>query len=203
MLIAVRHGITAFNDNGGKGGTEKEKFRGWLPIPLTLEGMKQAEETADALADVEDVKVLYSSDVVRAVQSATEIGERLLMPIEPVSELRDWNLGVYVGKPVENVLDEVLAHIDTPEKVVKEGESYATFLKRCVPFLCQLVESDDVCIAVTHARVLGLLKALSLNKGKFPDPKVIRGKAPVSPAGIMIFGSDWKILYMTKKEAEG
>ena len=199
MLIAVRHGITSFNDNGGKGGGA-EKFRGWLPVPLTLEGMKQAEETADDLADLEDVRVLYCSDVVRTVQSATEIGERLLLEIEPVMELRDWNLGVYVGKPVQDVLKEVLAHIDTPDKVVKEGESYSTFLKRAVPFLSQLVESDDVCIAVTHARVLGLLKALSLNQGKYPDLKTLKSKAPIGPAGIMILSSDWKILYMTKKE---
>lgn len=195
MLIAVRHGITAFNDNGGNK-TTKEKFRGWLPIPLTLEGMKTSRETAELLEGVEDVTTLFCSDVVRTVQSATEIGQILSMPIEPVMELRDWNLGDYVGVPVDEVLDDVLAHIDTPNKVVKGGESYQTFLDRTIPFLTEQVESEDLFIGVTHARVSGLLKALSINKGEYPDTETLKKKAPIHPSGFMILRSDWKIVYV-------
>jgi probable phosphoglycerate mutase len=200
VLIACRHGRTAYNDNGGKGGTDGEKFRGWLPIPLTLEGMKTSRETAELLEDVEDVYALYTSDVVRAIQSAEEIAQVLSMELEPREELRDWNLGDYVGQPVKDVLKEVLAHIDTPNKVVAGGESFQTFLDRCMPFLHELVESDDLCIAVTHARVFGLIKALSINKGDYPDTATLKAKAPVAPSGIMIVKSDWKIVYQSYKD---
>jgi len=200
MLIAVRHGITVFNDNGGKGGAPAEKFRGWLPIPLTLEGMATSRTTAETLSDMDKVATLYSSDVVRAIQSAHEIARTLSMEIEPVMELRDWNLGDYVGQEVELVLEEVLEHIDTPNKVVKGGESYQTFLDRAVPFLKELVESNSLYIAVTHARVFGLLKALSITGGEEPDPETLRKKAPVKPSGIMIISKKWKILGMIGKE---
>jgi probable phosphoglycerate mutase len=193
MLIAVRHGVTKYNDNGGTSGDEK--FRGWLPIPLTLEGMKTSRETADLLEGVEDVYALYTSDIVRAIQSAEEIAQVLSMPIEPREELRDWNLGKYAGEPIKKVLDKVLAHIDEPRKVVEGGESYQTFLDRCVPFLHEIVESQEVCIGVTHARVFGLLKALSMNGGKHPDTAILKEKAPVHPSGIMIIRSDWKIAF--------
>jgi probable phosphoglycerate mutase len=200
MLVYVRHGVTSFNDNGGKGGTNGEKFRGWLPIALTLEGMAQAHETAADLAELEgEVYALYSSDVVRAVQTAQEVAEALWMPIEPREELRDWNLGDYVGQPVEDVLDEVLAHIDDPNKVVKGGESYQTFLDRTIPFLKELVESDEICVAVSHARNSGVLKALSVNKGKHPDTKTLKAKSPILPGGVMIIGKNWDVLYSTGK----
>ena len=62
MLIVVRHGATSFNDNASG-----ERIRGWLPIPLTLKGMKEAHETAEALSQVEGVKHLYCSDMVRTL----------------------------------------------------------------------------------------------------------------------------------------
>lgn len=191
MLIAVRHGQTSMND--GAGGPEK--FRGWLPVPLTLEGMKAARDSAQLLGDVEDIKALYSSDVVRAVQSATEVGQVIEMPIEPAIELRDWNLGDYVGKPVTDVLDEVLAHIDEPTKPVRGGESYQTFLDRTIPFLQALVESDDLTVAVTHARDIGLLMALAKNNGKYPDTAMLKQKAPIHNSGMIAIGKNWDVVY--------
>jgi broad specificity phosphatase PhoE len=197
MLILVRHGITAYNDNSGTGQHNAEKFRGWLPIPQTLEGMKASRETAEALGLVEDVTALYASDVVRAVQSAEEIAQVLSLEIQPKEELRDWNLGIYVGQKVNDVLDEVLAHIDNPNKVVKGGESYQTFLDRAVPFIKELVESSDLCIAVSHARICGLVKALSINKGKHPDTATLKKKSPIGPSGVMMVDKNWAIRFLT------
>ena len=78
MLIFVRHGTTASNE------PDKEKLRGWLPIPLTLEGMKESHDTAESLAAEENVKEILSGTLVRVVQTASEIGEVLGMPINPL-----------------------------------------------------------------------------------------------------------------------
>jgi broad specificity phosphatase PhoE len=202
MLIAVRHGATKFNDNGGKGAEPKEKFRGWLPIPLNLEGMAQAHETAELLAQAEDIEHIYSSDLVRAVQTAEEIGQALSMEIEPREELRDWNIGDYVGRDVKEVIKDVLDFIDHPLKAASNGESYQFFLDRCIPFLRELVESDDINIGVTHARVVGLIKALSVNKGEYPDTATLKKKAPIEPGEIMIVDRNWKIVYQMSKEKD-
>jgi len=196
MLIAIRHGKTGFN--GTSGSTSEEKFRGWLPIPLTLEGMKTSRETAESLEEIEDVEHLYVSDVVRTIQSGMEIGQVLSLELEPVFELRDWNLGDFVGKEVSKTLKEVLTFIDEPLKKVPGGESYQTFLDRAVPFLKEIVEDDDLCIAVSHARVMGLIAALAKNKGKHPDTKMLKSKPPIGPSGLMIVNSSWEIIFKTE-----
>lgn len=195
-LILVRHGITSFNDNGGKGETAKEKFRGWLPIPLTLNGMLHAHDTAQLLRDIDGIAHIFCSDVSRAIQSAHEVGQALQMPIEPAMPLRDWNLGDFVGQRVEDVLDEVLDLIDHPSKPVKNGEPYQSFLDRAMPFIKKLVESKELNVAVTHARNIGLTKALAINNGKFPDQKTLKSKAPIHPSGIMVVDPDWEIPFI-------
>jgi probable phosphoglycerate mutase len=194
VLIVVRHGHTSFNEDG------TERLRGWLPIPLTLEGMKLAHETGEALEDAEGIKHLYCSDLVRAVQTATEMGELMGMVIEPKEELRDWNYGELTGEVVEKALPKLKEFMRDPLKKVPGGEPYQNFLDRCIPFLRELVESKDLQVAVTHARVIIMLKALCSSKGKEPDESVLMKKCPIEPSGIMII-KDWKIVFTENIEA--
>ncbi len=195
MLIAVRHGKTAMNEDG------KERLRGWLPITLTLEGMKSSRDNAELLSELEDVKKLYSSDLVRAVQSATEVAQVLWMEIEIAEELRDWNYGYLTGQLTSGKnLNELNDFVDNPDKSVKEGEPFQSFLDRAVPFLTKLVESDDLFVAVTHNRTITLLAALCANKGKYPDIPIMKKPGPIDPSGIMIVSSDWKIVFKTAKD---
>lgn len=197
MLIVVRHGRTNLNEDG------KEKMRGWLPVPLTVEGMQQSAETAVDLAELKgDVYALYTSELVRAVQSATEVAQVLEMEIEPRKELMDWDTGDLAGESVESNLPLIHYHIDHPTKALPGGESYQDVLDRAVPFLKELVESEEICIAVTHNRIVTLLKALTGSKGEKPDPKILKAKAPIEPSGIMMVNSDWKIVYASPKDPE-
>lgn len=193
MLIAVRHGATSFNT------AKLEKSRGWLPVPLSLEGMKTSREVAESLEAVEDVYAVYTSDLVRAVQAAEEIAQVLSMELQPREELRDWDTGNLAGEIISKNLPIIHDHIDHPNKILPGGESFQRFLDRCTPFLHELVESDNICIAVTHNRVITLIKALSINKGKHPDTATLKKKAPIEPSGLMIVRSDWKITFQTKE----
>lgn len=195
MLIAIRHGHTAFNEDG------REKARGWLPIPLTVEGMNAMVDTAESLEDVEDIKAIYCSDLVRAVQSAEEVAHALSMPIIPREEVRDWDSGDMAGKEIKEVLPLMHKAYENPGMKVPGGETFQTFLDRCVPFLDKLVKSDDLNIVVTHNRVMTLIKALSVNGGKHPDTETLKRKGPVEPSGVIVVGTDWKIRYMLKKHA--
>ena len=192
MLIAVRHGKTKMNSDG------KERSRGWLSVPLTLEGMQESAETADSLMPLDDVKTIYTSDLFRAVQSAQEIGMALDMELTPTENLRDWNVGDYTGQEVAKNLTATHALIDNPTKPAPNGEPYQTFLDRTVPFLVALVESKDLVIAVTHNRVMTLLNALLSSKGDHPDIATLKQKGPVEPSGIMIIDPKWKVVYQSK-----
>jgi broad specificity phosphatase PhoE len=192
MLIAVRHGRTSFNEDG------TERLRGWLPIPLTLEGMKEAHETAEALEDIEGVDHLYCSDLVRGVQTATEIAEELSIVLEPKEELRDWDYGDLTGEEVVSTLPKIHAFMADPSKKVPGGEPYQHFLDRCVPFLREIVENDQLIVAVTHARVITMIKAMCVNGGGEPDLDTLKKKCPIEPSGIMVISRKWKVAFQTE-----
>jgi broad specificity phosphatase PhoE len=197
MLIAIRHGHTTLNEDGS------ERLRGWLPVPLTLEGMKASRETAESLSALEDVYSLYTSDLVRAVQAAEEVAQVLSIELEPREELRDWNYGDLSGKLVDNATINALHdYMEHPNKVPKNGSSFQEFLDRTIPFLTELVESEEICIAVTHNRVLTLLNALCKTKGDYPHMDTLKKKGPIDPSGIMIVNRDWKIEFKTKLDTD-
>ncbi len=196
MLILVRHGETALNENG------KERLRGWLPVPLTLKVMHQSWQMAQDFHDVGDIAGLYCSDLVRTVQTATILAITLSKEIQPTMALRDWNTGDLAGKSVQDNLAAIHQHIDQPTKVMLGGESYKAFCDRLDPFLRQLVQGDTVNIAVSHNRVLTRAKALSVGKGKTADMATLKHKAFVEPAGFMVIAADWTIPYMTPADTE-
>jgi broad specificity phosphatase PhoE len=195
-LIFVRHGETSHNENG------KEKLRGWLPVPLTLEGMKHTDELGKFLAKVtKGVKVLYTSDLVRAVQSANELAEALELELTPLFDLRDWNTGDLAGSAITPDLISHLQGLIKADKPAPNGERYySDFVKRIRPILERSVKSNATEIILSHGRVSTLVHAISKTGGKEPDLDTVLGKPPIDPCGFMILGKDWKIHYMTPKE---
>lgn len=196
MVIYVRHGTTDSNAPGN------EKLRGWLPIPLNLDGMKEAHETAESLANVENVKDLMCGTLVRVVQSANEIAEVLGIPLNPLEELNDWNTGDFAGESADKAREDLHDRIRHPNKSTPGGETFQFFLDRIVPLLTKYVESKDLYIVVSSGRVSTLLKALSVNDGEHPDTQTLLGKPPIDPGGILIIRADWQIPFMTKKTEE-
>lgn len=197
MLIVVRHGDTNFNDESG------EKLRGWLPVPLDLNGMKQAHEVAEDFDGVEDIDAIYCSDLVRTVQTAQEIAQVLSMVLTPCEELRDWNYGDYAGVAFSKKILKALHDLmEEPNKKAPNGESFQTFLDRAVSFIRKVVEDKAIQVAVTHNRVITLIAALAVNKGKYPDMATLKKKGPIDPGGIMIINPDWKIVYKTSVDTD-
>src|SRR6204780_4547693 len=97
-LILVRHGKTVLNslDN-------TERLRGWMDIPLNEEGLQEAEQTAQRLAQY-PVTHIYCSDLYRARQTADALGKQTLAPILHTSDLRPWNVGPLAGQRVKDLL---------------------------------------------------------------------------------------------------
>jgi broad specificity phosphatase PhoE len=136
-LILVRHGPTDFND--------EDRLRGWMDPPLNAHGMQAASEMALSLHPQLKELPLYSSDLLRATQTAEYIKEDFLER----RELRPWNVGIYAGQPGK-VVHPLLVEYSTYSNIeVPFGESFSCFLERYIGFL-QSLKQDSV--LVTHFR---------------------------------------------------
>jgi broad specificity phosphatase PhoE len=149
-LILIRHGHTNFNIPG-----QKERLRGWLDIPLSSQGLAEAEETARIVADF-GAKTIYSSDLTRALQTAEIISRTVNAPITPTPELRPWNLGAFAGQLIHELIPFLLLLNQQPDTVAPGGESWNQFYERYSKRLFALMDlahqSDKNIAAVAHVR---------------------------------------------------
>jgi broad specificity phosphatase PhoE len=169
-LILVRHGKTVLNSLDST-----ERLRGWMDIPLNEEGLQEAEQTAQRLAQY-PVAHIYCSDLHRARQTADAVVKATLAPITHTSDLRPWNLGTLAGQRVKDILP-ILQQLELdPSMPAPGGESFLQFCDRYSRKLQELLviadRSTECTVAVTHVR--NLLAAPALLAG---GP---RGHIPVS-----------------------
>jgi broad specificity phosphatase PhoE len=92
-LLLVRHGETDWNADG--------RLQGQTDRPLSDFGRRQARQLAEELAD-EELEAIYSSDLVRARETAEIVGERMGLPVVLDPDLREKDWGTWEGlTPVE------------------------------------------------------------------------------------------------------
>jgi broad specificity phosphatase PhoE len=150
-LILVRHGHTCLNVPG-----RDERLRGWLDIPLDDQGLQEAAETAERLEEY-PVEAIYSSDLRRARQTAEVLRRRTGAPrVATSKDLRPWNLGVFCGQRVYDILPFLNLLNQHPDMVAPSGESFYQFYGRYSQRLNELMNlaqrSSKSIVAVTHVR---------------------------------------------------
>lgn len=149
-LILVRHGRTVLNSHG-----ESERLRGWLDVPLDENGLQEARETAERVAQ-HPIGEIFCSDLIRAQQTATAISFLTKLPIFPTPKLRPWNVGSLAGKHVSEILGDLKKLEDNSNLPAPDGESFDQFYDRFASTLQHLLEraarSSRHIIAVTHVR---------------------------------------------------
>ncbi len=111
-IYLVRHGLTDWNIEG--------KIQGHTDIPLNTEGKNQAQELAKELRQIKFDKV-YSSDLLRAKQTAEIISLEHKLEVETSMALRERNYGPYEGHQ-HDILEEIDRIMDKLEE--KEKYSY-------------------------------------------------------------------------------
>jgi probable phosphoglycerate mutase len=89
-IIAIRHGETAWNVD--------TRIQGQLDIPLNHTGRWQAERLARALAARETIDVVYTSDLLRAWETARPVAEATGAPLHTDEGLRERGFGSFQGK---------------------------------------------------------------------------------------------------------
>jgi broad specificity phosphatase PhoE len=173
-LILVRHGRTPLNRPGAD-----ERLRGWLDVPLDEGGLKEAEGIAERFAEY-PVEVIYSSDLRRARQTAEVIRRGTRSQVIATTDLRPWNLGVFCGQRVRDLLpflEQLNRHPDLP---APSGESFYQFYGRYSARLRQLMNfaeplSRDV-VVITHVRNLLATKTIVEHGDR--DRVPVRGGPP-------------------------
>lgn len=87
-LLLARHGETDWN--------AERRWQGHSDVPLNERGREQARQLAEELAG-ETVAAIYSSDLLRAHETARIVADRKGMDVIVDRALRETNLGVWEG----------------------------------------------------------------------------------------------------------
>lgn len=154
-VYLVRHGETSYNKNQQP---DLERIRGWINVPLTEEGQKEAHAIAEKLKD-KDIYKTYSSDLTRAIDTADIIIKDIHDgPVYPKKEFRPWNLGDLEGALVKNVKKDMQYYSEHPGERVPNGEAFNTFRLRFLTALKKVIEESKIAkiniLIVTHYRNL-------------------------------------------------
>ncbi len=156
ILHLLRHGQSVWN--------VEERVQGQTHhVPLTADGVRQAEDARDRLADLPLAAVL-SSDQVRARQTADVVAAAHGLPVRETELLREQGLGSLEGKHYGELEEEA-----TPEGVhVSEvrwggGESMSDVAARLRVLVDELraeFADDDQVLLVSHGDTLRILLAI-------------------------------------------
>jgi probable phosphoglycerate mutase len=167
-VVIVRHGQSQGNAEG--------RFGGHTDTPLSPRGRRQAEATARVLAS-EKFDAIYSSDLPRAIETATPLAQLTGAPLETTEALRERSVGVMEGLTFEEAAElhpeqyQALLRRDF-DHVLLGGESYRQTLDRASRQLDEAIEqhkggrialfahTGTICILILH--LMGALDAPEL-----------------------------------------
>jgi broad specificity phosphatase PhoE len=153
-VLLIRHGITAWHAEG--------RVLGQRDVPLSPEGVAQAEEAAANLAGVKLGEVL-SSPLQRAVQTAEIIGRDAGIEVARDPRLNDFKLGKWTGMSYAEVAADAEYQRflrDPASSGIPGGESLLEIQRRSVAAIEQALSdapSGDAVAIVTHAGVIRVL----------------------------------------------
>jgi broad specificity phosphatase PhoE len=131
---------------------------GWLPGRLSETGRRQARQLGERRRD-DELAVAYTSDLLRAVETAQIALGETGIPIHHDVRLRECNYGELNGAPVARVAAERRRRIDKP---FPGGESYRQVVERTRAFLTDLFRDWDGrrVLVVAHSANLWALEVL-------------------------------------------
>jgi broad specificity phosphatase PhoE len=161
-IIIIQHCQSEHHTNNMTGG--------WTDTPLTELGRKQATLTGLRLNNnlIREEFALYSSDLLRASQTAEIIGEQLQLSVNEDDELREINSGIAKGKTKDwaekNRNPRTSEGFDIDYREFQDGETWREFYNRVCNCMERIVASETKnLIIVTHGGTLGYIIAWWMN----------------------------------------
>jgi 2,3-bisphosphoglycerate-dependent phosphoglycerate mutase len=134
-LTFIRHGETDWN--------LQQRFQGQIDVPLNATGREQAARLAARLAP-SPADLLFSSDLLRALETAEPLAAAWALPAQPLPGLREQSFGVLEG-------------LDLPTVQAEHGDLWARWLQHHADFALPGGES----LREFHARVMDAVRELA------------------------------------------
>ncbi|RYF36704.1 MAG: histidine phosphatase family protein [Comamonadaceae bacterium] len=170
-LILIRHGETEWN--------RELRFQGHVDVGLNAIGLEQARRLAHRLSG-EPAQRIYSSDLLRARQTAAPVGQALHLAASADPALREQNFGQVDGMRVDDIKEQ---HPQAwagwlrfeEDFCMPQGETTRQFHGRVMDAVHRLVAShpDETLVIVTHGGVLDMIyrtaRSLGLNGPRQSD----------------------------------
>ena len=157
-IITVQHTQSIHHTNGMVGS--------WTDWELTETGKQQADNIGKNLkAELAGKNfIMYSSDLLRAKQTAQIIAEHL--GVTPIfkSELKERNLGKCCGKSVQWLRDNIECQEKTiDDRLFSDAESRRDEWNRLKPFFDDIMSDDsENIIIVSHGDLLSVFNSMFL-----------------------------------------
>ncbi len=157
-IITIQHTQSVHHTNGMVGS--------WTNWELSELGVTQAEKIGEKLKTELAGRnfVMYSSDLLRAKQTAEYVGRHL--GLEPVlkTELRERNLGKCCGKSVQWLRENLECQEKTvDDRLFSDAESRRDTWNRLKPLFDELMANDEEnIILVSHGDLLSVFNAMFL-----------------------------------------
>lgn len=189
-ICFVRHGETDWN--------VEMRLQGQTDRPLNALGIEQAHALGGYFQRV-DIDALYSSDLLRARQTAQPISDALRLPIVALAGLRERHFGRCEGLTIEEIRERygddaaAIKSRDPDYAAPGGGESRRQHQVRVEKSVMQLVRRHpaQLIVAVTHGGVLDVVYRRA-NGMSLEAPR----DYPLPNAGInwlVIEGDQWAI----------
>jgi len=164
----IRHGYSLRNKKN-IASCWPEKFY----FPLTKKGKKQIKEVAKKLK-TKKINLIFSSDILRTKQTAKIIGKELGIKPKFDKRLREVNVGVFYGKPIDEIgrfwdKERKLSPLEYYKKRFQiappKGETYTDIEKRLSNFIKEMEKKykGKNILIVGHQRPLTLLEKVIYN----------------------------------------
>jgi broad specificity phosphatase PhoE len=176
-IMLVRHGHTAWNaepsDAHGVAGGPTGRFRGIIDLPLSDEGVSQAQSTSRRLTNLR-VDAVYSSPLRRASRTAQIISRPHSIPVQALPGLGSMDYGDWAGYSTADVAhrwpDLYHQWRGNPFTVqIPRGECLADLRERAVAAVTAALDhhaDGETLVLVTHQVVT---KTLVCAWAKLPD----------------------------------
>jgi probable phosphoglycerate mutase len=154
-VLAIRHGETAWNVDG--------RIQGQLDVPLNDTGRWQVHRLALAIAD-EDISAIYSSDLLRALETAQAVARGCDQPITTDAGLRERGFGVFEGLSYDEINKRWPEQAERwrkrdPSFGAEGGETLRQFFERGVGAVMRLaaLHPGETIAVVSHGGVMDCL----------------------------------------------
>ncbi len=157
-IITIQHTQSVHHTNGMVGS--------WTDWELSELGVAQAEKIGEKLkAELSGrTFVMYSSDLLRAKQTAEHVGKHLGLTTILKKELRERNLGKCCGKSVQWLRENLECQEKTiDDRLFSDAESRRDEWNRLKPFFEEIMANDEEnIILVSHGDLLSVFNAMFL-----------------------------------------